>query len=135
MRTLAAHEVLDVAVVLVAHVLNQFRIPLEAELLSHGPWPRVHLRILDGDLEELLRRDSCVVVETYPAEACLHLGMKPPGSAWSKRRQMKAAIVTLDASVAAVLRACVGSHAAISAPAKGKPIMAMRRMIPAAWKR
>jgi hypothetical protein len=44
-------------------------------------WP------FDGDLDNLLRTRGCVIVETYPAEACLHLGMKPPGSAWGKKRQ------------------------------------------------
>lgn len=44
-------------------------------------WP------FDGGLDELLRNRACVIVERYPAEACLHLGMKPPGAAWSKRRR------------------------------------------------
>ena len=26
-------------------------------------------------------------METYPAEACTHLGLTPPGTAWSKRKQ------------------------------------------------
>ena len=33
--------------------------------------------------------DSAIVVaETYPAEACVHLGIPPPGRGWSKRSQV-----------------------------------------------
>lgn len=28
-----------------------------------------------------------VVAETYPAEACIHLGLSPPGYKWSKTKQ------------------------------------------------
>jgi len=44
-------------------------------------WP------FDGSLTELLQNRRCIVVETYPAEACLHLGMTPPGRTWNKRNQ------------------------------------------------
>ncbi|MEM8599537.1 MAG: DUF429 domain-containing protein [Bacteroidota bacterium] len=37
-----------------------------------------------GPLETLLHGNAIVVAETYPAEACLHLGMTPPGRGWSK---------------------------------------------------
>lgn len=49
--------------------------------LDVAVWP------FDGTLDQLLRNRQCIVVETYPAEACLHLGMTPPGRAWSKRNQ------------------------------------------------
>jgi hypothetical protein len=38
-----------------------------------------------GTLPDLLRRSPCIVAETYPAEACLHLGLTAPGRGWSKR--------------------------------------------------
>jgi len=38
-----------------------------------------------GPLPDLLRRSPCIVAETYPAEACLHLGLTAPGRGWSKR--------------------------------------------------
>lgn len=45
-------------------------------------WP------FDGDLQALLNRPQIVVAETYPAESCLHVGMRAPGaSTWSKRKQ------------------------------------------------
>jgi hypothetical protein len=44
-------------------------------------WP------FDGELDDLIARKSVVIVETYPAEACTHLGLTPPGAGWSKRRQ------------------------------------------------
>ncbi|MEM8557752.1 MAG: hypothetical protein AAGG50_08000 [Bacteroidota bacterium] len=40
-----------------------------------------------GPLDALLRDEAIVVAETYPAEACLHLGIPPPGPAWSKTSQ------------------------------------------------
>jgi len=45
-----------------------------------GIWP------FSGTLDELLNSRRCVIVETYPAEACLHLGLTSPGSGWSKRK-------------------------------------------------
>ena len=38
-----------------------------------------------GPLPDLLRRSPCIVAETYPSEACLHLGLTAPGRGWSKR--------------------------------------------------
>jgi hypothetical protein len=44
-------------------------------------WP------FDGALSELLAARSCVVTETYPADACVQLGLPAPGRGWSKRNQ------------------------------------------------
>lgn len=44
-------------------------------------WP------FDGDFTELIARGGIVIAETYPAEACLHVGLTPPGRGWSKRSQ------------------------------------------------
>jgi hypothetical protein len=44
-----------------------------------GLWP------FDGDLMELLAAKRIVFAETYPAEACVQLGMTAPGRGWSKR--------------------------------------------------
>ncbi len=51
--------------------------------------PHVDLALwpFDGSLHDLLASGGIVVAETYPAEACLHLGLEPPGPRWSKRRQ------------------------------------------------
>ena len=38
-----------------------------------------------GTFPALRRRSGCIVVEAYPAEACLHLGLTAPGRGWSKR--------------------------------------------------
>lgn len=46
-----------------------------------GLWP------FHGSLDSLLNEGHCIVVETYPAEACIHLGFTPPGKGWSKRKQ------------------------------------------------
>jgi hypothetical protein len=40
-----------------------------------------------GDLASLLDQSEIVIAETYPAEACLHLGLTAPGRGWSKRSQ------------------------------------------------
>jgi hypothetical protein len=45
---------------------------------------RVSLWPFQGALDELVHASSCVVVETYPAEGCLHLGMTAPGNGWKK---------------------------------------------------
>jgi len=50
-------------------------------------WPDVALWPFDGDLFELLATRRVVIAETYPAEACLHLGLPAPGRRWSKRSQ------------------------------------------------
>lgn len=44
-------------------------------------WP------FDGRLIELVAHETIVVSETYPAEACTHLGLQPPGRLWSKTSQ------------------------------------------------
>jgi hypothetical protein len=44
-------------------------------------WP------FEGTLDALLRHHRCVVAETYPAEACVQLGLPAPGNGWSKARQ------------------------------------------------
>lgn len=44
-------------------------------------WP------FDGDLFDLLAKHEVVIVETYPAEACIHLQIDAPGRGWSKRSQ------------------------------------------------
>jgi len=49
---------------------------------SVSVWP------FHGELDDLLRKSRCVIVETYPAEACLHLGLPSPGRGWSKRSQV-----------------------------------------------
>lgn len=40
-----------------------------------------------GRFHELINPGRIVIVETYPAEACLHIGLTPPGRGWSKRSQ------------------------------------------------
>ena len=54
---------------------------LEDPELDISLWP------FDGDLPELMASGDVVIAETYPAEACVHLGITPPGRGWSKRRQ------------------------------------------------
>lgn len=51
--------------------------------------PALDLRLwpFDGTLAELIAPGAIVVAETYPAEACIHLGLKPPGVGWSKTSQ------------------------------------------------
>jgi len=49
--------------------------------LSVSVWP------FDGDFADLLTGGGVVIVETYPAEACLHIGLEPPGRTWSKTRR------------------------------------------------
>ncbi len=44
-------------------------------------WP------FDGDLQTLLANEGPIALETYPAEACLHIGSTPPGKKWSKTSQ------------------------------------------------
>lgn len=44
-----------------------------------GLWP------FQGELDALLSEVPIVIAETYPAEACVHLGLTPPGRGWSKR--------------------------------------------------
>jgi hypothetical protein len=49
--------------------------------LDVSVWP------FDGDFGDLIARGGIVIAETYPAEACLHIGLTPPGRGWSKRSQ------------------------------------------------
>jgi hypothetical protein len=58
----------------IAPALTQFEVHVSV-------WP------FHGELDELLETSGCVIVETYPAEACVHLGLTPPGRGWSKRQQ------------------------------------------------
>lgn len=44
-------------------------------------WP------FQGELPQLIEDHACVVVETYPAEACLHVELTSPGRGWKKGRQ------------------------------------------------
>lgn len=46
-----------------------------------GLWP------FEGDIAALLGSRACVVVETYPSDACVQLGLAMPGRGWSKRKQ------------------------------------------------
>ena len=48
---------------------------------------RLRLWPFDGGLEALLEGPGTVACETYPAEACVHLGFGPPGRGWSKTSQ------------------------------------------------
>lgn len=41
----------------------------------------------DGQLARLVETRACVIVETYPADACVQLGLSAPGRGWSKRKQ------------------------------------------------
>ena len=52
--------------------------------------PRLDLRLwpFDGRLAALQAPGAIVVAETYPAEACIHLGLSPPGVGWSKTSQV-----------------------------------------------
>ena len=84
---------------------------------SVSVWP------FHGELDDLLRKSRCVIVETYPAEACLHLGLPSPGRGWSKRSQvdrqrladllLKWALergVTISERLGAAIRDGFGSH-------------------------
>lgn len=53
---------------------------------------RIALWPFDGELECLLETFPMVVVETYPAEACCHIGIESPGRRWSKRRRADRAL-------------------------------------------
>ncbi len=44
-------------------------------------WPH------DGEFATLLASSPVTIVETYPAEACVQLGLGPPGVAWAKTSQ------------------------------------------------
>ena len=55
--------------------------PALATGLPLSLWP------FDGELQPSSNDGRIVVAETYPAEACVQLGMRPPGRGWSKRSQ------------------------------------------------
>ena len=57
-----------------------------APALQSG-WSEIGVWPFQGDLPALMRNCSCVVVETYPAEACVQVGLAAPGRGWSKRNQ------------------------------------------------
>jgi hypothetical protein len=44
-----------------------------------GVWP------FEGDFRSLLASKGAVIVETYPGDACVQLGLGAPGRGWSKR--------------------------------------------------
>jgi hypothetical protein len=48
---------------------------------------RVSIWPFHGSLRALMPASGCIIVETYPAEAGLHIGLDAPGRGWSKRRQ------------------------------------------------
>ena len=49
--------------------------------------PRVGVWPFDGELSSLLETRACVIAETYPADACVQIGLRAPGRGWSKRKQ------------------------------------------------
>lgn len=46
-----------------------------------GVWP------FQGGFAQLMASRSCVITETYPADACVQLGLSAPGRGWSKRNR------------------------------------------------
>ncbi len=61
---------------------NQVLTPaLQEKSFSVGLWP------FQGSLGTLLSQKEVVIVETYPAEACVQLGLGAPGTIWSKSSQ------------------------------------------------
>ena len=54
---------------------------LSDKSLQVSLWP------FQGPFHELISQGHIVIVETYPAEACLHIGLRPAGRGWSKRSQ------------------------------------------------
>ncbi len=42
-----------------------------------------------GELKTILESSDIVIAETYPAEACVQIGLGAPGRGWSKRDQAK----------------------------------------------
>lgn len=53
----------------------------------HNPAEKTAIWPFHGRLGTLLENSRIVLAETYPAEACRHIGLNPPGRGWSKRRQ------------------------------------------------
>ncbi|MGO9021089.1 MAG: hypothetical protein ACLQVJ_22335 [Syntrophobacteraceae bacterium] len=84
--------------------------------------PSVKFWPFSGGLNTLLGSSDIVIVETYPAEACVHIGLGAPGRGWSKRNQAhrqrfspviqawaKAHGVKLEASLLALLNQGFGA--------------------------
>jgi len=76
--------------------------------ISPAIWP------FQGNLIDLLDSQNCIFVETYPAEACLHLGCEPPGRGWSKRKQADRMIVGIRLLNWAVARGVTLSDSLVS---------------------
>jgi hypothetical protein len=76
--TLGGNQVGRAAISGWRHVLVPAMRSLNREL---GIWP------FQGELAGLIASRSCVVTETYPAEACVQLGLLAPGRGWSKRNR------------------------------------------------
>lgn len=74
--TLGGNQVGRAAIAGWRHVLVPAGERMGADL---GLWP------FEGDLQALLATRACVVAETYPADACVQLGLRTPGRGWSKR--------------------------------------------------
>jgi hypothetical protein len=53
---------------------------------------RIAIWPFDGTLSSLLDTVPCVIAETYPAEACVQLGLPSPGNGWSKAVQLDRAV-------------------------------------------
>ena len=50
--------------------------------------PRLKVWPFAGELKTILGSCDMVIVETYPAEACVQIGLGAPGRGWSKRNQV-----------------------------------------------
>lgn len=65
--------------------ISGWRDLLAPALRSHeidiAVWP------FGGELTTLAATHECVITETYPADACVQLGLTAPGRGWSKRKQ------------------------------------------------
>ena len=55
--------------------------------LLRTPDHRVGIWPFDGDFSSLIGTRRCVIVETYPADACVQVGIGTPGRGWSKTKQ------------------------------------------------
>ena len=77
--TLGVQQVGRAAIVgwrdLIAPALNDESLPISI-------WP------FHGPFIDLINRRQIIIVESYPAEACLHIGLIPPGRGWSKRSHL-----------------------------------------------
>jgi hypothetical protein len=79
---------------------------LQGEL---GVWP------FEGELQSLLASKAAVIVETYPGDACVQLGLGAPGRGWSKRDRAARIEkgVDYDAERCRCARTCVGLKASL----------------------